>query len=163
MILLILTSILKAIIAWFIITYVGTNLIGFIGRGLWEERLDVNKLDLSDNPIKDLAKKEIKRWNNSGDIITGLSFLATIGICYYLYSYWGTLFLIAIIITMASRAPDLYWEVRVLPKQLGIPYPVPKDLIRKAIKEDKNKSLFKTLLGLSSFATFVILFIAFFI
>ena len=154
---LIFISIIKAVIAWFIIVYVGTNLVGFIGRGFWEKPLDPNE-------HHEFLKGEIKKWNNSGVVVTILSILATIGIYFYLYYYWGTLFLIAIILVMISRIPDLYWEVRILPKELGVPYPVPKDLIRKAIKsKTRSKPFSNTLLASLTWVAFVVLFIAFFI
>jgi len=138
----ILASALKAIIAWLIIVYVATNLIGSIGRGLLEKPLDSDEYN-------DYLKKEIKKWNNSGIVVVILSSIITIGICYYLYNYWGILFLIALILEMISRIPDLYWEIRILPKELGVPYPVPKDLIRKAIMNQKSSS-WNTLTGLTT-------------
>lgn len=97
-------------------------------------------------------------------IVTFISILTTIGICFYIYHWWGVLFLIAIILIMVSRVPDLYWEVRILPKELGVPYPVPKDLIRKAIKsKSRNEPIFSTLLASLTWVALVVLFIAFFI
>lgn len=157
MVFLIFISILKAAIAWFVIVYLGTNLVGLIGRGFWEKPLNPNE-------HHEFLKKEIKKWNNSGVAVTILSILATIGIYFYLYHYWGILFLIAIILIMISRVPDLYWEVRILPKELGIPYPVPKDLIRKAIKsKSQDKPLSNTLLASLTWVALVVLFAAFFI
>lgn len=141
MIFLILISILKAVIAWFVVVYLGTNLIGMIGRGFFEKPL------VSGNHI-----------------VTFISILATIGICFYIYHWWGVLFLIAIILIMVSRVPDLYWEVRILPKELGVPYPVPKDLIRKAIKsKSRNEPIFSTLLASLTWVALAVLFVAFFI
>jgi len=151
---LILISIVKALIAWFVITYLGTNLVGMIGRGFLEKPLDINE-----HP--DFLKNEVKKWNRAGKLTTVLSIVATIGICFFIYRWWGILFLIAIILIMISRIPDLYWEVRVLPKELGIPYPVPKDLIRKAIKS-QNRSMWNILLASLTWIALVVLFIGFF-
>jgi len=157
MVFLIFIAILKAVIAWLVIVYLGTNLVGFVGRGFWEKPLDPSE-------HHDFLKKEIKKWNNAGTAITILSILVTIGFCFYLYHYWGTLFLIAIILIMISRIPALYWEVRILPKELGVPYPVPKDLIRRAIKsKNQNKPFSNTLLSSLTWVALVILFVAFFI
>lgn len=157
MVFLIFISIIKAIIAWFIIVYAGTNLAGFIGRGFWEKPLDPNE-------HHEFLRREIKKWNNSGIVVTILSILATIGIYFYLYYYWGILFLVAIILVMISRIPDLYWEVRILSKELGVPYPVPKDLIRKAIKsKTQSNPLSNTLLASLIWIALMVLFFAFFI
>lgn len=138
---LIFISILKAVIAWLVILYLGTNLIGMVGRGFFEKPL------VSGNHI-----------------VTFVSILATVGFGFYLYYYWGILFLVAIILIMASRLPDLYWEVRILPKELGVPYPVPKDLIRNAIKSENRKKPFSNILISSLiWVSFAILFTAFFI
>ncbi len=128
-------------IAWFIIVYIGTNLVGMVGRGFLEKPL------VSGNHV-----------------VTFVSILATIGICFYVYNWWGILFLIAIILIMMSRIPDLYWEVRILPTELGIPYPVPKNIIREAIKsKSRNKPFSNTLLSSLMWVALVVLFVAFFI
>jgi len=154
MIALIIWSIIKAIVAWLIIVYAGTNLVGSIGRGLLEKPLDPNE-------YQDYLKNEVKRWNNSGIVVAILSSIITIAICYYVYSYWGILFLVALILEMISRIPDLYWEIRILPKELGILYPVPKDLIRKAIMNQKP-STWNTLIGSITWINLAIIFIAFY-
>lgn len=140
MALLILTSLLKAVIAWLVVMYIGTNLVGMVGRGFFEKPLV------------------------SGDhVVTFVSAVATITICFYIYVWWGILFLTAIILIMVSRIPDLYWEVRILPKELGVPYPVPKDLIQKAIKlKTRNMPLWDTLLTSLTWVSLIVLFIAFF-
>ncbi|OGZ97386.1 MAG: hypothetical protein A3G49_01265 [Candidatus Sungbacteria bacterium RIFCSPLOWO2_12_FULL_41_11] len=133
-------SILKAVITWFIITYLGTNLVGMVGRGFFEKPL------VSGNHL-----------------VTFTSILATIGICFYIYYWWGVLFLISIILIMISRIPDLYWEVRILPKELGVAYPVPKDLIRKAIKsKSRSMPLWDILLTSLTWIALLLLFFAFF-
>lgn len=138
---LIFLSILKAVIAWLVILYLGTNLIGMVGRGFFEKPL------VSGNHL-----------------VTFVSILATVGFCFYLYYYWGILFLTAFILVMVSRLPDLYWEVRILPKELGMPYPIPKDLIRKAIKSKNPSNPYSDILSTSIiWIALVILFIAFFI
>jgi len=141
MVFLVFISILKAVITWLVIVWLGTNLIGMIGRGFFEKPL------VSGNHI-----------------VTLLSILTVIGICFYLYYYWGILFLTAIVLIMISRIPDLYWEVRILPKELGVPYPVPKDLIRKAIKSKSPNNPFSNILLTSlTWVALAVLFVAFFI
>lgn len=141
MVFIILISILKAVIAWLIIVYLGTNLIGMVGRGFFEKPL------VSGNHT-----------------ITFISILATIGFCIYLYYYWGILFLIAIVLVMLGRIPVLYWEVRILPKELSVSYPVPKDTIRRAIKSKTlSKPFSNTLLASLTWVALAVLFVAFFI
>ena len=155
MIYLIFISIVKAVITWLVITYLGTNLVGMIGRGFLEQPL------ATDSNL-DFLKDEVKKWNRAGKLTTILSIVATIGICFFIYYWWGVLFLIAIILIIVSRIPSLYWEVCILPKELGIPYPVPKNLIRKAIKS-QNKSIWNVLIEFLTWVALIILFFAFFV
>src|SRR3989338_9830182 len=134
MIPLIFISALKAVIAWFAVSFFGTNLVGMIGRGFLEKPLDKGE-------YPDYLKNEVKNWNRTDKLTTVLSILATIVICFFVYRWWGILFLIAIILVMVSRIPDLYWEVCILPKELGGSYPVPKEVIRQALKAKRGKSL----------------------
>lgn len=137
MIYLILISIIKALVAWFVLIYIGTNSTGMIGRGFFEKPL------VSGNHF-----------------VTLLSILATIAMYFYLYFWWGILFVIAMALIMISRIPDLYWEVRILPKKLNMSYPVPKDIIRRELKlKTSFKDYFFTSLD---WIALVILFITFF-
>lgn len=158
MILLIFISLLKAMIAFFVLSFLGTNLVGMIGRGFLEYPWYKYKGEYSD-----CLKNEVKKWNRADKLTTVLSILATIGILFLIYRWWGILFLIATIFVMISRIPDLYWEVCVLPRELGGSYPVPKDVIRQALKAKRNKSswdVFKTFL---TWIPFVMIFLAFFL
>src|SRR3990167_1495619 len=132
-------SILKAVITWFVIVYLGTNLVGMVGRGFFEKPL------VSGNHM-----------------VTFISIIATLGILYFVYYFFGILFLIPILLIMISRIPDLYWEVRILPKQLGVPYPVPKDIIQREIKL-QPKTFLNTLFGLLSWIALGLLFLAFYV
>ena len=89
MIYLIFISIVKAVITWLVITYLGPNLVGMIGRGFLEQPL------ATDSNL-DFLKDEVKKWNRAGKLTTILSIVATIGICFFIYYWWGVLFLIAI-------------------------------------------------------------------
>lgn len=109
-------SVIKALLVWAVILFVGTNLTGMVGRGLLEKSLD-----------------------KSDHFVTLISAIATVGILIFVYNLWGTLALSSIVLIMASRVPDLYWEVRLLPKELGVAYPVPKPLIQEAIKAKSHK------------------------
>ena len=141
MISIILISILKAVISWFVIVWLGTNLVGMVGRGFFEK------------PVV-----------SGNHFVTFISILATIGIGFFVYYKFGILFLVAIILIMVSRIPDLYWEVRILPKELGVPYPVPKDLIRKAIKlKTRKMPAWDILLTSFTWISLVVLFIAFYL
>lgn len=157
MILHIIISIIEAVIVWFVIAYLGTNLVGMIGRGFLEKPLDTHD-------YANFLKNEVKKENRAGHFITGISILATLAVCFFVYLWWGILFLIPIILIMISRIPDLYWEVRVLPKELGVSYPVPKDQIRQAIKsKSRNMPAWDFLLTSLTWVALVVLFIAFFL
>lgn len=140
MTILIFASILKAVVTWLVILYVGTNLIGMVGRGIFEKPL------VSGNHL-----------------VTFISTALILAVCFYVYMWWGILFLAPVILVMVSRIPDLYWEVRVLPKELDMQYPVPKDLIKKALKaKSRNASFWDYFFTSLDWIALIILFIAFF-
>ncbi|MFA6533447.1 MAG: hypothetical protein WCT22_05675 [Patescibacteria group bacterium] len=154
MIYLIFISIIKAVVVWFIITYLGTNLVGMIGRGFLEQPL------ATDSNL-DFLKDEVNKWNRAGKFTTALSIVATLAICFFIYRWLGILFLIPILLIMIGRIPDLFWEVRVLPKELGVPYPVPKHLIRQEIKS-QNRGTKNIFFGALIWIALIVLFFAFF-
>jgi len=61
---------------------------------------------------------------------------------------------------MISRVPDLYWEIRVLPKELNLPYPIPRDIINREIKKQK-KSFRDYILTSLDWIALIIIFVSF--
>lgn len=131
---------IKIIITWLVITFIGTNLIGMIGRGIWEENL-----------------------KPTDHVITLASTFGSLVIFYFLYAYGGILLMVALALAMLSRVYDLYWEIKILPKALGIAYPVPKPDIRRAIMDKEPPApWWNNLLEVLTWVNLVIIFVAFY-
>jgi len=96
-------SIIKAIIGYVIIIFAGTNLIGIIVRGI----IPSYKKDETGNLtlVEDLTSVR-------SIIITVFSFLLCIAYFYALYHYWNIGVVIAAVIVMFSRLPDLLFEMK---------------------------------------------------
>ncbi len=99
----ILISLFKAIIGYLILMFVGTNLIGIIVRGF-----------IQPNSTDDLGNELI-----SEDISEPKSVIITIFFCiisifylYALYHFWNIGVVIAAIMLMLSRLPDLLFEIK---------------------------------------------------
>ncbi len=147
---LIVVSAVKALIVWFIVMLVGTNLAGLVGRGIWE-----GSSAAYNGPID----KEAKRFNN---IINVFSVFLAVMLLVAVYKYLGIIFLIALLLTMISRAPDLYWEIRVLPKKLNLPYPLPRDVINRELAKEikKQKSFQDYIIASLTWIALIIIFVS---
>jgi len=102
--------ILKAIIAWIILTLIGTNLIGFLVRGIACLLPFVNALI-------DPETDEVLRDAHRSTVIGGLTmtFLEILVIAAYLFSlfhFWNVWLALAGVTVMVLRIPDLIWEIR---------------------------------------------------
>ena len=79
-------SMVMALVGWVVLMLVGTNLVGFVVRGLFP------------------------KWANTGANILG----AVLGLffLYLLFHFWNIGVVIAAVMLMAARIPDLLWEIR---------------------------------------------------
>ena len=95
--------IIKTIIGYFILIFVGTNLLGMVVRGF----LPTYKKDSEGNlnPIVDTS-------STSSITMTIVSILIGISYLFALYYYWNIGILIAGLILMYARLPDLLFEMR---------------------------------------------------
>lgn len=152
----ILLSLIKVIVAWVILSFIGTNLISVTARWFLVKSL------IADNAYPSYLKERISKSNLSSRNITILAFLTMTGFLFYLFYFWGILFVVATIFLMATRLIDLHWEVCVLPKEFEMAYPIPKVVAQKAMKrKNRNTTLWEALLhGLLQIGTWVALFIA---
>lgn len=105
-----LLCILKAVAAWVILMIVGSNLIGFIVRGLfWTPP----QIDLSpDNPAQEILSDEVKKIRAGNSIITFISIVIAGAYLFALFYFWNVLLVGAAVLLMVSRLPDLLWEIR---------------------------------------------------
>jgi hypothetical protein len=94
--------ILKSIVGYFILMLIGTNLWGIVVRGLRPTFKRITKENL----------ESIENINNGGSIITIL--FSIIGVEYFLllYQYWNIGIMVAGLLLMFARLPDLIIEIR---------------------------------------------------
>jgi hypothetical protein len=92
-------SIIKAIVGYFILMFVGTNLIGAVVRGIVQP--STNHVGFSENVSE---PKSIGA--------TVIFSLISIAYLYALYHFWNIGVVIAAIMVMISRIPDLIFEIK---------------------------------------------------
>lgn len=95
--------IIKAIVGYFILLLVSTNLLGMIVRGIRQTPTKENEGDFTST--KNLS-------SNSNITMTIVISLISILYFYVLYHYWNVGILAAGIILMFTRLPDLLFEMR---------------------------------------------------
>jgi hypothetical protein len=99
---------LKAIIGWFILGFIGTNLIGLIVRGLvWSPPA----IEAPTQRVQEVLMKESNRLIVANLGITMLSLLFAAGYLFTLYHFWNIWMVVAAAMTMVARIPDLLWEI----------------------------------------------------
>lgn len=95
--------IVKSIIGYFILMFVGTNLLGLVVRGL----KPIYVRDNEDNLL------EFENTSSSRSIIMTIVFsIIILAYLYALYHFWNIGILAAGIILMVSRLPDLLFEMK---------------------------------------------------
>lgn len=102
--------ILKAVVAWVILMLVGSNLIGFIVRGLLWSPPPIDSP--SDSPVHEVLSGASKRMSVGNAVITFISIILAGAYLFALFYFWNVLLTAAGILLMASRLPDLLWEIR---------------------------------------------------
>jgi hypothetical protein len=101
--------ILKAIALWFIMLIVGTTLIGLIVRGLlWS----TPSIDRTTDRVREILDRESSRMRFTNAAMTLSGILIAAACLFGLFHFWNAGLALAGVIIMASRIPDLIWEVR---------------------------------------------------
>ena len=101
--------ILKSIVAWAVLTFVSTNLIGFVVRGILWSPPDV---EAPDERVAELFRHETRRMSVGNVAMTLLSILVTAAYLFVLFHFWNVWLAVAALLAMATRLPDLMWEIR---------------------------------------------------
>jgi len=101
--------ILKSIVAWGVLSFVGTNLIGFVVRGIFWQPPHV---ETPDERTAELFRHETRRAGIGNLAITLLTILAAAAYLFALFHFWNVWLAVAAAILMISRLPDLSREVR---------------------------------------------------
>ncbi|HEY2802054.1 MAG TPA: hypothetical protein VGI85_15800 [Chthoniobacterales bacterium] len=101
-------SIVKAIIGWVVLAFIGTNLIGFVVRGLlWTRR----PMDTPTDRVAELLARESRRMSIANVAMTILAFVCVAAYLIAIHYFLGVGVLLAACAIMASRLPDLLWEI----------------------------------------------------
>ena len=105
----ILLCILKSTVAWAVLALVGTNLIGFVVRGIVWSRPDV---EAPTERVSELFRHESRRMGVANGTMAFLSILVTAAYLFALFHFWNIWLAVAASVLMATRLPDLVWELR---------------------------------------------------
>ena len=105
----IILCILKSIAAWAILTFVGTNLIGFVVRGILWSR---SSPEAPDESVADFFRHETRRMGVANGAMTVLSILVTAAYLFAVFHFWNVWLAVAASVSMATRLPDLVWKIR---------------------------------------------------
>jgi hypothetical protein len=105
-----LLCILKTVVAWVILMLAGSNLIGFIVRGLLWAPPPIDAPP--DSPVHEVLSGASKRMSVGNAVITFISSVLAVGYLFTLFHYWNAMLAVAGSLLMAARLPDLLWEIR---------------------------------------------------
>ncbi len=103
-------SILLGAASYFILMFLCTNLVGMVVRGFFEDK-NLEKLK-QNKETPQFIKKEIKKSNIADSIITLLFALINVAFLYVLFAFINIWAVVAALLLMVSRIPDLLWEIR---------------------------------------------------
>ena len=95
--------ILKSILGYVILMLVGTNLIGIIVRGIVPKYYKHSNGEL-------WIEKDLRTSKNI--LLTTVFILITLAYLYALYHYWNILVVVAAVMVMVARLPDLLYEIK---------------------------------------------------
>jgi len=100
--------VLKALVGWLILMFVGTNLVGFFVRGLVQQK----QLKETVKQVQEIAAHELRRNIRVNSVLNFLSGVVCIVYVYLLFRWWGWSVATAGLILMLVRLPDLFFELR---------------------------------------------------
>jgi hypothetical protein len=112
--------VIKLILAWFILLYIGTNLVGYVVRNFLSWSSPV--IDLRE-PFKKMFTHELRR-ERALDIAISLIFLVlTVAYLIAIYHFWNVGLAVSAGLVMVGRLPNLLWEIRTGTKISTANYP----------------------------------------
>jgi hypothetical protein len=99
----------KTIFIWVGLLIVSINLIGWIMRGLlWRPP----QIDAPTDRVREVLLKESKKMTSANIFMTLLVFAVALGYIFILYHFGNIFLMIAGVLLMLFRLPDLIWEIR---------------------------------------------------
>jgi len=100
-------GILKAIVAWVILMLVGTNIIGFLVRGLVHQSVP-HEDEFETEFVRGLVRR-VRRWDT---VATAGWAVLCLGYLYLLFRWWNLTVALAGLVLMLARLPELLFELR---------------------------------------------------
>lgn len=104
------SSIGLSIVGYFVLMFITTNLTGMVVRGFFRDvKLEELKKDEKTHPF---IKQEIAKYDRVGMGITIFFSIISLLFLYLLYRYLNIWAVVAVLLLIFSRIPDLLWEIR---------------------------------------------------
>ncbi len=103
-------GLILSIILSFVLLYVTINLTGMVVRGFFRNAT-LEKLK-NDEKAHSFIKTEIDRNNRVDDAITVVFAIISISYLYLLYRFFSFGVVVAVLIIVVARVPDLVWEIK---------------------------------------------------
>ena len=110
---LLITSVV-AIIGWFILMLVSTNVLGLFVRGFFKDPV-LNVLDDAEREKtlpSGFINSERKERFRANSFVNITAFILFVGFLFLLFYFLGVFALLAALMIMVSRFPDLIWEIK---------------------------------------------------
>jgi len=102
--------IIKVILVWGIMLFIGTNLIGLVVRGFFWSSPPVDAF--KDSVLEEFVTRESRRLSAANIAMTLLSLVLTAAYFFALYFFWNIGLAVSAGLIMLSRLPDLLWEIQ---------------------------------------------------
>jgi hypothetical protein len=108
MVILLIESLGAAIIGWFVLALLSTNLLGLLVRGMFRDP----EIDRLINEGHQSVKQEASK-SRRADTFLNIAAVALIVVYLYLLGRFSNVFFVIVAMTlMATRLPDLLWEIK---------------------------------------------------
>lgn len=101
------TQIAVTVVAWFILMFICTNLLGFFVRGFVSDA-ELEKIAAGN----DVLTNDLRSSQAGSKVATVVIFLIMIAFLVVLYRFWNIVLVVGALMLLLSRLPDLIWEIR---------------------------------------------------
>ena len=101
--------ILISVVFYFILMYLSVNLLGLFVRGLFPQQ-ELNRIKKEAPEFVTVAGSD-KEYIHQQKRTTIIALILNIAFFYLLFRFWNIGVVIAVIIIMAGRLPDLLWDI----------------------------------------------------
>ena len=100
--------ILISLVFYFVLLYLSVNLFGLFVRGLFSN----SELDRLEKEGSDFVKAEVIKHKKADKKVTIFALLLLVAFFYALLHFWNVWVVVAAIMIIAGRFPDLLWEIK---------------------------------------------------